>query len=205
MRGPCSVAHHPPWRHLAGPQLVQTQPVSKSLGPSSNPLPALGITTLSASSPPIGNTRALSRLIIYQIGSENSCFPWMWTFSKCLTWGWLLPGAPCLKIGEKGSQQSTNCEETTPKLTQTLSSHQLILFTATKSTVQRRSRISALLLYLLIMSPGSDWAIILLQIMTTSGLPRLLSGLNKKSTCQCRRRRWCRFDPWIRKSPWRKA
>ena len=99
--------------------------------------------TLSASSLPIGNTRALSRLIIYQIGSENSCFPWMWTFSKHLTWGWLLPGGPCLKTGEKGSQQSTNCEETTPKLTQTLSSRQLILFTATKSTLRRRSRISA--------------------------------------------------------------
>lgn len=142
---PCSGAHHPPWRQLAGPRLVQTQPVSKSLGPSSNPLPALGTMTLSASSLPIGNTRALSRLIIYQTGSENSCFPWKWTFSKRLTWGWLLPGAPCLKTGEKASQQSTNCEGTTPKLTQTLSSHQLILLTATKSTLWRMSRISALL------------------------------------------------------------
>ena len=31
------------------------------------------------------------------------------------------------------------------------------------------------------------------------GLPRWLSG--KESACQCRR---CRFDPWIRKIPWRR-
>ena len=31
------------------------------------------------------------------------------------------------------------------------------------------------------------------------GLPRRLS--EKESPCQCRR---CRFDPWVRKSPWRR-
>ena len=31
----------------------------------------------------------------------------------------------------------------------------------------------------------------------------LLSG--KGSACQCRRPRTCRFDPWIRKIPWRRA
>jgi len=32
------------------------------------------------------------------------------------------------------------------------------------------------------------------------GLPRWLSG--KESACQCRRHR---FDPWVRKIPWRRA
>ena len=31
--------------------------------------------------------------------------------------------------------------------------------------------------------------------------PRWLSG--KGSTCQCRRHRKCRFNPWVRKIPWR--
>ena len=31
---------------------------------------------------------------------------------------------------------------------------------------------------------------------------RWLSG--KKSTCQCRRLRRCRFDPWVMKIPWRR-
>ena len=35
----------------------------------------------------------------------------------------------------------------------------------------------------------------------TTGLPRWLSG--KESACQCRRRRRHRFDPWVRKIPWR--
>ena len=33
-------------------------------------------------------------------------------------------------------------------------------------------------------------------------LPRWLSG--KESTCQCRRCKRCRFDPWIGKIPWRR-
>ena len=33
----------------------------------------------------------------------------------------------------------------------------------------------------------------------TKGLPWWLSG--KEPTCQCRR---CRFDPWVRKIPWRR-
>ena len=35
-----------------------------------------------------------------------------------------------------------------------------------------------------------------------NGLPRWLRG--KESPCQCRRRKRCAFDPWIRKIPWRK-
>ena len=34
------------------------------------------------------------------------------------------------------------------------------------------------------------------------GLPRWLSG--EEPACQCRRRRRCRFNPWIRKIPWRR-
>ena len=34
------------------------------------------------------------------------------------------------------------------------------------------------------------------------GLPRWLNG--EESTCQCRRRRRCRSDPWVRKIPWRR-
>ena len=34
-------------------------------------------------------------------------------------------------------------------------------------------------------------------------LTRWLSG--KESTCRCRRHRRCRFNPWVRKIPWRKA
>ena len=33
-------------------------------------------------------------------------------------------------------------------------------------------------------------------------LPRWHSG--KELTCQCRRHRCCGFDPWIRKTPWRR-
>ena len=33
-------------------------------------------------------------------------------------------------------------------------------------------------------------------------LPRWLSG--KESTCHCRRYRKHRFDPWVRKIPWRR-
>ena len=34
------------------------------------------------------------------------------------------------------------------------------------------------------------------------GLPRWLSG--NESVCQCRRCKRCRFDPWVRKIPWRR-
>ena len=27
----------------------------------------------------------------------------------------------------------------------------------------------------------------------------------KESTCQCRRHKRCRFDPWVRKIPWKRA
>ena len=33
-------------------------------------------------------------------------------------------------------------------------------------------------------------------------LPGAVSG--KESTCQCRRLKRCRFDPWVRKTPWRR-
>ena len=33
------------------------------------------------------------------------------------------------------------------------------------------------------------------------GLPRWLSGKKKKSTCQCRRCKRCRFNPWVGKIP----
>ena len=33
-----------------------------------------------------------------------------------------------------------------------------------------------------------------------TGAPRVHSG--KDSACQCRRHKRCRFDPWVRKSPW---
>ena len=33
-------------------------------------------------------------------------------------------------------------------------------------------------------------------------LPWWLSG--KESVCQCRRGKRCRFDPWVRKIPWRR-
>ena len=34
-----------------------------------------------------------------------------------------------------------------------------------------------------------------------SGFPRWLNG--EESTCQCRRRRSCGFNPWVEKIPWR--
>ena len=34
-------------------------------------------------------------------------------------------------------------------------------------------------------------------------LPRCISG--KELACQCRRRKRCRFDPWVGKIPWRRA
>jgi len=43
--------------------------------------------------------------------------------------------------------------------------------------------------------------------MVVSGLPWQLRGLSswlsgKESSCQCRRHRRCRFDPWVGKIPW---
>ena len=42
-----------------------------------------------------------------------------------------------------------------------------------------------------------------LQLKTIQGFPRGLSG--KESTCLCRRHRRLRFDPWIRKIPWKRS
>ena len=39
-------------------------------------------------------------------------------------------------------------------------------------------------------------------IIHTQGLPRWLSG--KESACQCRGHKRNRFDPWVRKIPWRR-
>ena len=36
--------------------------------------------------------------------------------------------------------------------------------------------------------------------LSSAGLPSWLSG--KESTCQCRKRKRCRFNPWVRKIPW---
>ena len=38
--------------------------------------------------------------------------------------------------------------------------------------------------------------------MGKAGLPRWLSG--KESICQCRRCKRRRFNPWVRKMPWRR-
>ena len=41
------------------------------------------------------------------------------------------------------------------------------------------------------------------EISTSSrGFP---GGTSKESTCQCRRHKGCRFNPWIKKIPWRRA
>ena len=37
-----------------------------------------------------------------------------------------------------------------------------------------------------------------------TGLPRWFRG-KKKPACQCRRHKRCRFNPWVRKLPWRRA
>ena len=45
-------------------------------------------------------------------------------------------------------------------------------------------------------------AFISLPYFNHEGLPRWHSG--KESACQCRRPKKCRFDPWVRKIPWRR-
>ena len=43
-------------------------------------------------------------------------------------------------------------------------------------------------------------------ILTNKLLDGFLGGANgKKSTCQCRRLKKHRFNPWVRKVPWRRA
>ena len=39
-------------------------------------------------------------------------------------------------------------------------------------------------------------------IQALYGFPDGTSG--KESTCQCRRPKRCKFDPWVRKIPWRR-
>ena len=47
---------------------------------------------------------------------------------------------------------------------------------------------------------GRNWEI---MIDIYKGFPHGPSG--KEPACQCRRCKACRFDPWIRKIPWRRA
>ena len=51
---------------------------------------------------------------------------------------------------------------------------------------------------------GHDWAAELnwTELLNT-GFPGCASG--KEPACQCRRHKRCRFDPWVRKIPWRRA
>ena len=37
------------------------------------------------------------------------------------------------------------------------------------------------------------------------GFPGGAAGLKKKNTCQCRRYKGFRLDPWVGKVPWRRA
>ena len=39
--------------------------------------------------------------------------------------------------------------------------------------------------------------------LVSQGLPRWLSG--EEPACQCRRRKRHRYDPWVRKTPWRRS
>ena len=41
------------------------------------------------------------------------------------------------------------------------------------------------------------------NVYNKTGFPGGTSG--KESGCQCRRPKRCRFDPWVRKIPWRRA
>ena len=41
------------------------------------------------------------------------------------------------------------------------------------------------------------------ELDTTEQLPKWLSG--KELTYQCRRHKRCRFNPWVRKLPWRRT
>ena len=45
-----------------------------------------------------------------------------------------------------------------------------------------------------------SWALFLHMSLQRNGLPRW--HRNKESTCQCRRYKTCRFNPWVRKIPW---
>ena len=43
----------------------------------------------------------------------------------------------------------------------------------------------------------------LVHIQGALGFPAGASG--KELACQCRRHKTCRFDPWVREIPWRRA
>ena len=51
------------------------------------------------------------------------------------------------------------------------------------------------------MKQGVVYVCVLGGCLFIFGLPKWLSG---KSTCQCRRHKRSRFDPWVRKTPWRR-
>ena len=46
------------------------------------------------------------------------------------------------------------------------------------------------------------WVFPLSLLLSSLGFPGGTS--DKEATCQCRRHRRCRFDPWVRKIPWRR-
>ena len=48
----------------------------------------------------------------------------------------------------------------------------------------------------------SYWSGTSLVVQWLVGFPRWCSS--KEPTCQCRRHKRCRFDPWVRKIPWRR-
>ena len=49
---------------------------------------------------------------------------------------------------------------------------------------------------------GGGSASLTSTLFKSQELPRWLSG--KESACQCRRCKTLRFDPWVRKTPWRR-
>ena len=51
-------------------------------------------------------------------------------------------------------------------------------------------------------SGQTGWMVFLSPGHCFSGLPRWCCG--KEHACQCRKRKRCGFDPWVRKIPWRR-
>ena len=59
-----------------------------------------------------------------------------------------------------------------------------------------------LLYYMWPSDPAENFILLSKSLSIWFGLPRWLSG--KESACHCRRHKRCRFDPWVRKIPWRR-
>ena len=67
------------------------------------------------------------------------------------------------------------------------------------------SRIIAIMFgisFLIIFSVCYYWLLYLTLTIISTGFPGGTGG--KEPTCQCRRRKRCRFDPWVGKIPWRR-